>query len=348
MRNTILIALSALAVGQPARAEDRPNARPLRYTTSWVGNTFGGGPRWVQNAAESMQVLSDGTLVVGSFWDEGGREVGLYKNGDLDGQLPDTHMRAGFAVAANDRYFFYAHTCGLENQPQPRAGEAQREKPICDFGVSRYTRDGKHAPFPGGKTRFKNMLTFREAPDNHALIPRGVAATARALFVADTAFDTIHVIDPETMKIRREFPAPRPGRLAVDGRDNLWVICEGGKRVASYSADGRLRLEALPLPAGSLPAGLGFGHEGRLLVCDNGPRQQVHVLDIKQTPPRLVESLGEEGGMFAGPEPGKAGPWRFAGPTGAGCDAAGNLYISCNVPRGGTVLRAFSPRRQLL
>ena len=339
---------SVLAVAEPALAGDRTDGKPLRYTTSWVGNTFGGGPRWVQNAAESMQVLPDGTLVVGSFWDEGGREVGLYKDGDVVGQLPDTHMRAGFAVAANDRFFFYAHTCGLENQPEAKAGEALNAKPICYFGVSRYSRDGKHAPFSGGKTRFKNMLAFREAPDNHALIPRGVAANDSALFVADTAFDTIKVIDPETMERIGEFPAPRPGRLAIDADGNLWVICEGEKRVASYSADGRLLLKALPLPAGSVPSGLGFDHGGRLLVCDNGPRQQVHAFDIKQTPPKLAESLGEEGGMYAGPEPGKAGAWRFAGPTGAGCDAAGNLYVSCNVPRGGTVLRTFSPRRGLL
>jgi sugar lactone lactonase YvrE len=337
-----------VAIGSPAAIEEPPIARPLRYTTSWIGNTFGGGPKWVQNAAESMQVLPEGTVVVGSFWDEGGREVGLYKNGDVVGQLPDTHMRAGFAVAANSRYLFYAHTCGLENQPEAKAGEALREKPICYFGVSRYTREGKHAPFPGGKTRFKNMLTFREAPDNHALIPRGVAAAEKLLFVADTAFDAIKMIDPETMETIREFPAPKPGRLAIDPAGDIWVICEREGRVASYSTDGKLRLKALPLPTGAVPAGLGFDGEGRLLVCDNGPRQQVHVFDLKQTPPKLAESLGEAGGMFAGPEPGKAGPWRFAGPTGAGCDAAGNLYVSCNLPRGGTVLRAFSPRRDLL
>ena len=173
------------------------------------------------------------------------------------------------AVAASERYIFYAHTCGLENQPEVRAGEAPREKPICYFGVSRYTRDGKHAPFPGGQTRFKNMVAFREAHDNHGLIPRGVAATDKVLFVADTAFDRIKVINPETMKISREFPAPRPSRLAIDPSGDVWAICGGGKCVASYSPDGKLRLEALPLPAGAVPEGLGFDREGRLLVvCD--------------------------------------------------------------------------------
>ncbi len=343
-----LLALWVMTCAGLARAENPPDARALRYTTAWVGNTFGGGPKWVQNDAESMQVLPDGTLVVGSFWDEGGREVGLYRNGDIIGQLPDTHMRGGLAIAANAHYVFYAHTCALENQPEAKAGEALREKPLCEFGVSRYTRDGKHAPFANGKTRFKNMLSFREAPDNHGLIPRGLAASEKLLFVADTAFDTIRVVNPETMASVREFSAPRPGRLAIDGDGNLWVICEGRKRVASYAADGRLRVHAVPLPPDSEPSGLGFDHKGRLLVCDNGPREQIHVFEIQHMPPRLVESLGEKGGMFAGPEPGKSGPWRFAGPTGAGCDAAGNLYVSCNVPRRGAVLRAFSPRRELL
>jgi hypothetical protein len=331
----------------PEGASPVANAKPLRYTTSWVGNTFGGGPKWIQNAAESLQVLPDGTLIIGSFWDEAGREVGLYKDGDVIGQLPDTHMRAGFAVAANDRFFFYAHTCALENQPEARAGEVLREKPICYFGVSRYMHDGKHAPFPGGKTRFKNMLTFREAPDNHALIPRGVAASNSVLYVADTAFDTIKVVDLESMQSVREFPVPRPGKMAVDATGGLWVICDSAKRIACFNSDGTIRTDALPLPAGSVPSGLGFDHQGRLLVCDNGSRQQIHVFDLSHKPPRLTESLGEPGGMFAGPEPGKAGPWRFAGPTGAGSDLAGNLYVTCNVPRGGTVVRAFSPQREL-
>src|SRR5271166_4780181 len=93
MTNIVVLLLSALAAGEPTRAETQPNAEPLQYRTSWVGNTFGGGPKWVQNAAESMQVLPDGTLLVGSFWDEGGREAGLYRSGDVGGQLADSHAR---------------------------------------------------------------------------------------------------------------------------------------------------------------------------------------------------------------------------------------------------------------
>lgn len=100
----------AVPAGTPARAENRPNGESPRHRTSWLGNTFGGGPRWVQHDAESVQVLADGALVVGSSWDEAGREVGLYRNGDVADQLPNTHMRGGFAAAANERHVFYAHT----------------------------------------------------------------------------------------------------------------------------------------------------------------------------------------------------------------------------------------------
>jgi hypothetical protein len=52
--------------------------------------------------------------------------------------------------------------------------------------------------------------------------------------------------------------------------------------------------------------------------------------------------------MFAGASPGRVGSLRFAGPMGAGFDAAGNFYVACNVPRGGTLLRAFSPAKELI
>lgn len=53
-------------------------AESLQYRTTWVGNSFGGGPKWVQNFNDQMQVLPDGTVYLASFWDEGGREVGIY------------------------------------------------------------------------------------------------------------------------------------------------------------------------------------------------------------------------------------------------------------------------------
>ncbi len=89
----IVINPMILLTPNPTPASEIP--APLIYKTTWLGNSFGGGPKWVQNFAEDLSVLPDGTCVVGSFWDESGREVGLYKNGQPIAKLDHTHMRGG-------------------------------------------------------------------------------------------------------------------------------------------------------------------------------------------------------------------------------------------------------------
>jgi hypothetical protein len=331
--------------GSPANADQ---SRLLDYTTSWVGNTFGGGREWVQNGAESLCVRGDGTCAVGSFWDEAGREVGLYKDGRAVGMLEPTHMRAGKSLAASERYIFYANTCVREDQPGVAAGEARRDVPICLFGVSRFGWDGKPAPFPGGKTAPRNMVVFREAPDNHELIARGLATDGKLLFVADTAQDRIRVFDCDSMSPVRDFAAEKLERLALDSTGNLWAIRTGGREIVSLTSEGKLRDGVVPLPEGSRATSLGLDTEGRLIVTDGGPRQQILFFDVTTSPARLARTFGREGGMYGGSHPGRAGPLRLAGPTGAGYDSAGILYVAGNVPRGGTVLRAFSPQGKML
>ena len=40
----------------------------ISYKTSWLGNTFGGGSKWVQNQISGMYVASDGTVYTNSVW----------------------------------------------------------------------------------------------------------------------------------------------------------------------------------------------------------------------------------------------------------------------------------------
>ena len=323
------------------------SAEPLRYSTTWLGNTFGGGAKWVQQSAEDLTVLPDGTCVVGCFWDEAGREVGLYQDGQPVAKLEHTHMRGGKAATATDKYVFSAQISVREDQPEVQAGEARREKAVCYFGVGRWTRDGKVAPFPGGGSRFKNVAVFREGLDEHDHIPRGLATDGKLLFVADTLENSIRVLDVETMQPVRDFAAEKVERLALDRAGNVWAIQTGGHRIVSFTAEGKARGVSVPLPEKSVATSLSFAPDGRLVVTDNGPRQQVLFFEVTESAAKLAGTFGEEGGMFGGPNPGRVGPRRFAGLTGAGFDAAGNFYAACNVPRGGTVLRAFSTKREL-
>src|SRR6476619_7632126 len=64
---------------------------PLKYTVSWLGNTFSGaGNRWVQNFFIHTHVQPDGTINTWSHWDEGGKKFGQYRDGDVVGNT-NTH-----------------------------------------------------------------------------------------------------------------------------------------------------------------------------------------------------------------------------------------------------------------
>ena len=93
--HTILILLftvgSILTAGG-ALAAEQGTLPPLvagKLEWNWVGNTHAefeddkpsGTGRWVQNFVDEIEVTPDGTVIAGCFWDEGGRCLGLYKDG---------------------------------------------------------------------------------------------------------------------------------------------------------------------------------------------------------------------------------------------------------------------------
>ena len=66
-------------------------------------------------------------------WDEGGRAIGFYKDGDCAGKVDDyTALTGGIAVTADDQYIFALRT-------ERKLGESD---PMW-HGVARYTLDGK-------------------------------------------------------------------------------------------------------------------------------------------------------------------------------------------------------------
>ncbi len=70
---------------------------------NWVGNTHAtftddqpsGTGQWVQNFMDEMEVTPDGTVIAGAFWDEGGRCLGLYKDGKPARSAPGKNNRDG-------------------------------------------------------------------------------------------------------------------------------------------------------------------------------------------------------------------------------------------------------------
>jgi hypothetical protein len=323
-------------------------ARELEYTTTWIGNSFGGGPKWVQNFVEGMKVLPDGTVLVASTWDESGREFGTYKDGDVLGLCNDTHgwgTGGGPSMTATEKYLFIAHSQGnegggLKGEPYPPNGKRR-------FGISRYHRDGTHAPFPGGKGRFGAMVVLHELDEKVDGQAYGLETDGKRLFISDTHGDAVRVCDVETMRETARFEVTKPRRIARDRQGNLWLLCGAGDPVRCYTPAGARVPAALALPAGARPTSLCTDPNGRLLITDNGPSQQVLIYQSEPTGWKLTGRFGEAGGVYAKPSPGKTGPRRFCGPQGVGVDAKGNLYVGCNVPARGAVIRSFTPSGEL-
>ena len=74
------------------------------------------------------------------------------------------------------------------------------------------------------------------------------------------------------------------------------------------------------------PSALAFDNQGRLLVAENGPDQQVRVYDRLESAPRCSRTFGTKGGVYAD-TPGEIGDRKLMpNIVGLGTDAQGNLY----------------------
>ncbi|QOV22142.1 NHL repeat-containing protein [Anabaenopsis elenkinii] len=313
------------------------------YQTSWIGNTFGGGEKWVQNYIQSMYVAPNGTVYTNSLWDEAGREAGIYKDGDVIGRLADLHgwgRHGGQAVTANDQYVYIGMRQDFVNrkdQDYPPEGTSWH----C---VRRYHLSGKSAPFAQGRGWDKSMLII----SNQSPVT-GLATRGNELYVSDAATNRLRVYNTDTMQEIRSFRVASPGRIAVDRQGNLWIIQtkhgSNPAKIVHYSREGK----QLPQEISNIvePSAIAVDLQNRILVAENGPRQQVLIYQLKDQPV-LVSTLGTPGGVYGG-VPGEIQDLKLYGLTGVGTDFAGNIYVNSNgFNNSGTDLRKFSSSGKLL
>ncbi|BAZ27762.1 NHL repeat-containing protein [Cylindrospermum sp. NIES-4074] len=308
------------------------------YKTSWIGNSVGSGKLRVQNNIEAMYVASNGTVYTNSHWDEAGAEAGIYKDGKVIAVLDDTHgwsRGGGKAVIANNKYIYIAMIQG-------GIGNAKEDYPpkgTTWYCVRRYDLSGKPAPFSGGRGWDKSMLITSKTSE-----VTGLAIAGNKLYVSDSAANKIHVYNSDAMQEVDSFAVANPGAITVDKEGNLWIIhSKNGSnpaKVGHYSQTGK----KLPQQITDViePTAIAIDNQGRLLIAENGPRQQVLIYNIKNQPVQ-VGTFGSKGGIYGG-VPGEVQNLKLYGLTGVGTDGAGNFYINSNgFNKSGTDLRKFSP-----
>ena len=323
---------SALLTGMTKTGECDIKPPPGSYSTSWVGNSFGGdggengSGYWVQDGADEIKVAPDGTVFAGVLWDEAGRCVGLYKDGKVNHVLLKEHNGQGGETAWG---------WGTANNALAVRGDtiyvANTGKKLMRFHWT---------PGDIDSARFTDEVTL---PGEAA----GMNVRGKSLVVVYK--NQIEVRNIEDLSVAGHFDISGARDAVINADGSLWVLA--GNAVQHLAADGKDSGETIP--GLEKPSALAWDNKGRLIVCENGKRQQVLFFDVSGTP-KLVETFGDKGGLSSG-VPGIAAPKKLFALRGAGTDVQGNLYVGMSYdpgPNGNFFLRAFKstgePRWELM
>ncbi|GAB4246447.1 MAG: SMP-30/gluconolactonase/LRE family protein [Candidatus Methylacidiphilales bacterium] len=315
----------------------------LNYTTTWVGNSLGGsgGKHW-GNDVDAMVVLPDGTCFTNTLWEEGAREMGRYRDGDVLPAQPDLHgwgRLGGRAIAANRSHLFLVlrqDASSARGGVNPQGGSSYPARGETWYAVRRYTLDGRPAPFSGGWGHDGSMRVVN-VDGGHLW---GVAATDDEVFVSNTPHDRVRVFRAEDLTWKRDFAFERPGAIRIDRDGHLWIVRRaerGGTTVIiKVDVEGKELGARIVLPPEVEVNDIAyddFGGAHRLLVPDEGPDQRVriyHLNGLTGVVEMPNEFLGVPGGILGGQasERGRTGPLRLMNPVACGVDAQGNYYIA--------------------
>ncbi|GAB6849722.1 hypothetical protein JCM10599A_35260 [Paraburkholderia kururiensis] len=356
------------AHAQAAHAQAEAKALDVKTSWIGNTFGYGDGT-WVQINITAIAVAPEGKVYTNAPWDESGAEISVYQNGKALGFAGGTHgwgNSGGNAIAVNRRYVFAAVAVGNERGRLKGAGiwpdkghqwygitrreiaDPKQAAPFQPQAQQQAQQQAKaadpHARLAASFLMVNDVPTPGTSPANAASDDSanrtgttseigGLAANDTTLYAANTARNRIEVYDAESMMLKTKWDVPEPGRMALAADGTLWVLTgtHSGRapRVAHYAASGRAIDDTFALPADTVPVDIAADSQGRVLIADNGPRQQVLIYSRSAGRYTQTATLGERGGIFAGIA-GRPGPQRFNGLTGVGVDARGNIYVSTN------------------
>ena len=321
---TIVLACLIVETSAAARGDQDTDAHgvPGGYRTSWIGNSLSGADStnkvsngfgyWVQDSISSMAVSPDGTVFAGTNYDEAGRTIGLYKNGIANRVI----VRA-------------------ENSPTKTWGWNTANTAVTVDGSNFYLA-----------SIGKALLHFTWTPGNinSASYVGEVALPEQALSLSCLQ-GKIALTYPNQIEVRSEndllpisiIPIGGVSDAILSPDSTLWAIIN--HQVDHLDARGKL-LAVLP-GIGSASA-IAWDNQGRLIVCDNGPAEQILFFNVAGSG-KLVSKLGTYGGLYSGVA-GAVAPNKLFALKGAGTDRLGNVYVCMSYGPGTAFVRAFSPK----
>ena len=344
-----LILIASIAASAQAQTIEPIDGKDLKlnYTTSWLANDGGYEEVHIPHDMWNLYVNADGIVASICGWDEGGTNVGVYHNGKLISR-PEGSGTGGWgrfsgkAVVLDDQYVYQLltqHGCDGANDRMNENGLPQF--PPCDKAIEwktirRYDLfTGNGAPFKTGYGYKGDMLVVCKESSRSL---EGLAIQDGKLFVAVTGDkskdmpDSIKIYDVATMTYHSGYPVKEGvGQIYADNKKGLWMM--QGKRIIRMKAmSGKLLPQYITIPndVNALSFSIDI-YKNRLLLPNRGKDLNVLIYTNIYKKPTLAGTFGTTGGVYAKEgkyKAGQAGPYRFSGPSAAGVDAKGNIYVA--------------------
>jgi len=328
----------------------------LDYSTSWVGNTWGGTNNlFVQQNVADITVATNGMVYTNTEWEEGGAGVCSYQNGQrvqVAGHTNGWGYHGGDAITANSTYLYFAQYVQRDGGTDPNTWPASTN---TWYGVARRPLSDitQAASFTGGKggsgdTLPSSFLLINDVANGTNAAILGLAANGSYLFVSDPFNSRILVYDANSMAYLRQWSCANCYRLALDSSGYLWVLTNGSTpKIIRYDSNGNLQSQQITFASGVVPAAMAYdATNNRLLVADAGANLNIKIYNLGSlsgNPTNVSSTFGATGGLFSG-TPGLVGPTnppKFSKLAGIGIDSSGNIYAASTIT--GTVLESYAP-----
>lgn len=340
------------------------NGSLTNYQTSWIAND-GGTPRWhVPHSMSSLFVREDGTVATICNWDEGGTNVGIWRDGKLisipvQSGTGSWGRNSGEAVVLDDKYVYQLmrfngnsgdatklNSNGLWMYPPKGSGIEYQL-------ITRYDIEtGAAASFPLGYGPLNNMLFVCSQEERYL---QGLAISDNKLIVAVPGIpsleipDSLKIYDKTTMSSEEiggfRITEGGVGQLYADKRGLVWMLQKDLHRIVAIDLrSGAIRPNlTIELDEDVDPRSFSIdsresGQE-RLLLANSGKDLNILIYTDIYTAPKLTDTFGVTGGILVKSDKaasegggqylqGEVGYMRMPGPTGVGVDVDGNIYIS--------------------
>ncbi len=342
------------------------------YQTSWIANDGGTPYSHIPHSMESIFVREDGVVASICGWDEGGTNVGVWKDGKIysipfESGTGSWGRNSGKAVAVDDNYVYQLmsfngnsgddgvskNTNGLQRFP-PKGSEWQL---VARFGVT----TGTQSRFPTGYGPGGSLMLVAKQTGRYL---EGLAINGNDLIVAvpgvpeQNISDSLKIYDKTTMSASQtsnggfRVTEGGVGYISADKRGFVWMLQPSLNRIVAISlTNGSIRSQStIVLPEGvEAKSFVVDTYNNRILVPNRGKDQNVLIYTNIYTAPVQSSTFGVKGGIYVkSPKPasegggeylqGEVGHMRFPGPTGVGVDGSGNIYISTMFPTTSTTI----------